>query len=143
MKRRYIVFISVAVVLLLTFALVRLTAIPIHAFDQSWDPYHLVAVDAKIKRMAIRAQFDGYVCGMRSFGRMRLRFDGASRHGSDYDLYFIPEDWSDMLVVYRFRADGKPLWKTCTMVEAAVGALGSDLTRRWSERLAAVVPCVL
>jgi hypothetical protein len=118
MKRRHIISISFAVVLLSTFGLLQLTAVPIHPFDHSWDPEHTIAIDAKITRMAARARFDGCVCGISPIGRGNLRLDSASRHGSDYDLFFIPTWASDTLVVYRFAADGKPLWKTCNWVEA-------------------------
>jgi len=95
----------------------QLTSIPIHTFDSSWDVYHEIPLDRGITRMAKRAQFDSYVCGIPSIGRGKLRLDSASRHGSDYDLFFIPTWVSDTLVVYRFGVDGKPLWKTCTGVE--------------------------
>jgi hypothetical protein len=117
MKRRHIFSISFAVVLLLTFALLQLTAVPIHAFDHSWDPYHTISVDAKIKRMAVRARFDGCVCGISPIGRGNLRLLSAARHDSDHDLFFEPTWASDTLVVYRFKADGKAMWKTCNWVE--------------------------
>jgi hypothetical protein len=99
------------------FAALQLTSIPIHKFDRSWDVYHEIPLDDGIARMAKRAQFDSYLCGIPSIGRGKLRLDSASRHGSDYDLFFIPTWVSDTLVVYRFGVDGKPLWKTCTGVE--------------------------
>lgn len=112
MNRRHIMSISFAAGLIVTFELLQLNAVPVHPADDSWDPNHLIAVDPRIERMAARARFDGCVCGLPEIGRGNLRLDGASRHGSDYDLYFIPTWVSDTLVVYRFAADGKPIWKT-------------------------------
>jgi len=67
--------------------------------------------------MAKRAQFDFRICGIRPIGRGKLRLLSASKHDSDYDLFFEPVSVSDTLVVYRFTAGGKPLWKTCNWVE--------------------------
>jgi len=111
------VAISVAALAAGVFASLQLTSIPIHAFDHSWDVHHEIPLAANITRMAKRAQFDSYVCGISPIGRGKLRLDSASRHGPDYDLFFIPAWASDTLVVYRFAADGKPLWKTCNWVE--------------------------
>jgi hypothetical protein len=117
MKRRHIISISFAGVFILAFALLQLTAVPIHAFDRSWDVQHEIPVDAKITRMAKRAQFDAYLCGIPPLGRGKLRLHSAARHDSEYDLFFVPTWASDTLVVYRFAVDGKPLWKTCNWVE--------------------------
>ncbi len=95
----------------------RFTAVPVHAFDHSWDVHHEIPIDTRITRMAKRAQFDSYVSGLPLIGRGKLRLESAARHGSDYDLFFLPTWASDTLVVYRFRVDGKPLWKTCNCVE--------------------------
>jgi hypothetical protein len=111
------VVVSIAALGVGVFTSLQLTSIPIHAFDSSWDVYHEIPLDAGITHMARRAQFDSYVCGISSIGRGKLRLDSASRHGSDYDLFFIPTWVSDTLVVYRFGVDGKPVWKTCTWVE--------------------------
>ena len=102
----------VGLTLFTVFAL-RFTSIPVHAFDHSWDVHHEIPLDAKIGSMAKRAQFDSYVCGLPLIGRGKLRLLAAARHGSDYDLFFLPTWASDTLVVYRFRVDGKPIWKTC------------------------------
>jgi hypothetical protein len=96
------------------FACLQFTSIDIHPFDQSWDVADDIALDGNVTKMAKRAQFDAYICGIPSLGRVALHLEAAARHGSDYDLFFVPLHWSDTLVVYRFSADGKPLWKTCT-----------------------------
>ena len=111
------VFVSSAAILVGVFAALQLTSVRIHPFDRSWDVHHEIPLDANIKRMAKRARFDAYVCGIPPLGRGKLRLDSAARHGSDYDLFFIPTWASDTLVVYRFSADGKALWKTCNWVE--------------------------
>ena len=113
MKRRHVVLISIAASVVLAVGLLQLSAVPIHAADDSWDPYHTIAVDTKIERMAARARFDGYVCGISPIGRGKLRLLSAAKHDSDYDLFFQPTWVSDTLVVYRFKADGKASWKTC------------------------------
>lgn len=111
------VFVGSAAVLVGVFAALQLTSVRIHAFDQSWDVQHQIPLDANITRMAKRARFDANVCGIPPIGRGKLRLDSAARHGSDYDLFFVPTWASDTLVVYRFAADGKALWKTCNWVE--------------------------
>ena len=110
------VLVSIAVLAVGGFASLQLTSIPIHAFDHSWDVQHEIPLDANIMRMAKRAQFDSYICGLPIIGRGPLRLESAARHGSDYDLFFIP-NWTDTLVVYRFGVNRKPLWKTCTWVK--------------------------
>ena len=109
--------ISITALVAAVFASLQLTAIPIHAFDHSWDVHNEIPVAANITRMAKRAQFDSWVCGIPPIGRGKLRLHSAARHGPDYDVFFIPASVSDTLVVYRFSADGKPLWKTCNWVE--------------------------
>ena len=111
------VFVGSAAILVAVFAALQLTSVRIHPFDHSWDVEHTIPLDANITRMAERARFDGYICGIPPIGRGKRRLDSAARHGSDYDLFFIPTWASDTLVVYRFAADGKALWKTCNWVE--------------------------
>jgi hypothetical protein len=111
------VFVSTAAVVVAVFAALQLTSVRIHPFDHSWDVQHEIPLDANITRMAKRARFDAYVCGIPPIGRGKLRLDSAARHGSDYDLFFIPTWASETLVVYRFAADGKALWKTCNWVK--------------------------
>ena len=93
---------------------IRVLSIPIHAFDNSWDVYQEIRLETNVVNMAKRAQFDSYLYGLPPIGRGKLRLHSASRHGSDYDLFFDPLWASDTLVVYRFKIDGRPLWKTCT-----------------------------
>ncbi|MEO8045530.1 MAG: hypothetical protein ABI674_11555 [Spartobacteria bacterium] len=116
-KRLFYLAIGVAGFILSWNLTVRFTAIPVHAFDHSWDVHHEIPIDTRITRMAKRAQFDSYVSGLPVIGRGKLRLESAARHGSDYDLFFLPTWASDTLVVYRFRLDGKPLWKTCNWAE--------------------------
>jgi hypothetical protein len=111
------VFVSIAALAVGVFASLQLTAVPIHAFDQSWDVHHGVPLDAHITRMAKRAQFDSYVCGLPTIGRGKLHLDLVTSHGSDYDLFFTPSV-SDTFVVYRFKANGKAMWKTFNGIES-------------------------
>jgi hypothetical protein len=113
MKRRHIISITFAVVVIVTFELLQFSAVPTHVADDSWDPYHTIPVDPRIERMAARARFDGCVCGLPEIGHHDLRLLSAAKHDSDYDLFFQPLWVTDTLVVYRFNADGKALWKTC------------------------------
>ena len=111
------VFLTSAGVLVAVFAALQLTSVRIHPFDLSWDVDNEIALDANIARMAKRARFDFYVCGIPPIGRGKLRLDSAARHGSDFDLFFTPIGVSHTLVVYRFASDGKALWKTCNWVK--------------------------
>jgi hypothetical protein len=112
MKRWHIISLTFVAAIILALGLLQLSAVPVHADDDSWDPYHTITVDAKIERMAARARFDCCVFGLPEIGRGKLRLLSAARHDSDYDVFFQPTWITDTLVVYRFRADGKTLWKT-------------------------------
>ena len=118
-KRLSSILIGVGSLLAVALVYFRVTAAPIHSFDQSWgitEPK--IAIDAKIRSMVRRAQFDDYVSGIPPIGRTQLVLISASRSDSGgYHLFFYPKSVSDTLVVYHFSADGKILWKTCTWTE--------------------------
>jgi hypothetical protein len=114
-KRLFYIGIGITIILVAVLAYIRLTAAPIHAFDQSWGGARDISVDSAIRTLAQKAQLDDYVSGIPPIGRTQLVLESASRADSGvYYLFFYPKSVSDTLVVYCFRGDGKILWKTCT-----------------------------